>query len=205
MESDEPFLGVEEGGMHSAEALLLARYFMFSQVYLHPVRRIYDIHLRDFMKEWLKDGMLGVDKESHQKFTDSEILAGMRESARNSDFPGHEHARCILNREHFKLLYQRQPADMEITPDPGEILYNALKEKFGQKYFRRDNHTPKGSTFDFPVSRRDGSIVSSLLLSEVLNNIPVVSVDYIFASREVDKEANEWLEDNKEKILNREV
>lgn len=31
-ENPEPGLGVEEGGLHSAEALLLARYFMFTQV-----------------------------------------------------------------------------------------------------------------------------------------------------------------------------
>ena len=51
-------LGVEEGGIHSAEALMLARYFMYTQVYFHPVRRIYDIHLRDFLREWLDDGRL---------------------------------------------------------------------------------------------------------------------------------------------------
>src|SRR5205807_1153099 len=52
----EPTLGVEQGGLHSAEALILARYLMFSQVYLHPVRRIYDIHLQDFLREWLPGG-----------------------------------------------------------------------------------------------------------------------------------------------------
>jgi HD superfamily phosphohydrolase len=46
--SCEPVLGVEEGGLHAAEALMLARYFMYSQVYFHPIRRIYDIHLKDF-------------------------------------------------------------------------------------------------------------------------------------------------------------
>jgi HD superfamily phosphohydrolase len=45
--SQEPSLGVEEGGIQSAEALMLARYFMYSQVYFHPVRRIYEIHLKD--------------------------------------------------------------------------------------------------------------------------------------------------------------
>ena len=49
-------LGIEEGGLHSIESLLLARYAMFSQVYFHRVRRIYDIHLRDFLKEWLCNG-----------------------------------------------------------------------------------------------------------------------------------------------------
>ena len=43
-DSKEPTLGIIEGGIHSAEALLLARYFMYMQVYLHPVRRAYDIH-----------------------------------------------------------------------------------------------------------------------------------------------------------------
>lgn len=38
--SQEPALGVEEGGIQSAEALMLARYFMYSQVYFHPVRRM---------------------------------------------------------------------------------------------------------------------------------------------------------------------
>ena len=48
-DSDEPTLGLDYGGVQSAEALLWARYFMFSQVYCHPVRRIYDIHLKDFL------------------------------------------------------------------------------------------------------------------------------------------------------------
>ena len=54
--SQEPALGVEEGGLHSAEALMIARYFMYSQVYFHPIRRIYDIHLKDFLTAWLPNG-----------------------------------------------------------------------------------------------------------------------------------------------------
>ena len=59
--SQEPALGVEEGGIQSAEALMLARYFMYSQVYFHPVRRIYNIHLMDFLKEWLDEGAFSTD------------------------------------------------------------------------------------------------------------------------------------------------
>ena len=36
----EPSLGVEEGGIQSVEALMIARYFMHSQVYFHRTRRI---------------------------------------------------------------------------------------------------------------------------------------------------------------------
>src|SRR5947207_6827521 len=40
--STEPALGINEGGIYSAESMALARYFMFSQVYYHPIRLIYD-------------------------------------------------------------------------------------------------------------------------------------------------------------------
>src|SRR5207247_10163936 len=39
--SDEPALGIEEGGIQSAEALLLARYLMYSPVYFHSFLRSY--------------------------------------------------------------------------------------------------------------------------------------------------------------------
>ena len=46
----EPVLGIEIGGIQSAESLLLARYLMYSQVYIHPIRRIYDQHLGSAQK-----------------------------------------------------------------------------------------------------------------------------------------------------------
>ena len=45
-EATEPVLGCERGGLQSAEQLLLARYFMFSQVYHHPTRLAYNEHLK---------------------------------------------------------------------------------------------------------------------------------------------------------------
>ncbi len=69
--STEPALGMSAGGIYSAEALALARYFMFSQVYYHPIRLIYDRHLQDFLSEWLAcgrllgDGTFPVDVEGH--------------------------------------------------------------------------------------------------------------------------------------------
>ena len=73
--SQEPALGIEEGGLHSAEALLLARYFMFSQVYCHHVRRIYDIHLKDFLKSWLPGGMFSTSIEDLLQITDNEVMS----------------------------------------------------------------------------------------------------------------------------------
>ena len=48
-------LGIDEGGIHAIEGLILARYFMFTQVYFHRVRRAYDLILTDFIGEILSE------------------------------------------------------------------------------------------------------------------------------------------------------
>jgi len=64
-QTDEATLGIESGGLHSTEALLLARYFMYTQLYFHPVRRIYDFHLLEFLKLWLPGGRFATDLDKH--------------------------------------------------------------------------------------------------------------------------------------------
>ncbi len=52
-EIDNPTLAIEEGGIHVAEALILARYQMFTQVYFQHTRRAYDHHIADAIKTLL--------------------------------------------------------------------------------------------------------------------------------------------------------
>ena len=107
----------EGGGLHSAEALLLARYFMYQQLYFHPVRRIYDIHLMDFLAEWLPNGKFSVDPREHLSLTDNEVTAAIRDAANHPEKVGHIHARRIIDRQHFKLLYTRSAHDAAVNPD----------------------------------------------------------------------------------------
>ena len=197
----EPALGVEEGGLHSAEALMLARYFMYSQVYFHPVRRIYDIHLRDFLSEWLANGKFSTKLEGHLRLTDNEVTAALLKSARSKNSRGSLHAQRIVSRDHFKLLYQRNPADLEVNPEAGQAVFDALCAEFGSDCFRSDRYNQRGGAPDFPVKLRDGQVVSSLAQSEALNKIPVVSVDYVFAERSVLDKAKGWLDARRENIV----
>src|SRR5439155_1380956 len=48
-------LAMDEGGVHAAEGLILARYMMFTQVYFHHVRGAYDHHLAETLKELLRE------------------------------------------------------------------------------------------------------------------------------------------------------
>ena len=110
-ESDEPALGIEFGGLHSAESLLLARYYMFMQVYHHQVRMAYDFHLQQFLQNWLPNGHLSTVIDEHQRLTDNEVLAEISRAARNSSAPGHAPASRIVNRKHFK------PVDSQTRQD----------------------------------------------------------------------------------------
>ena len=82
-DSQEPELGIERGGLESAESLLWARYFMYTQLYFHPTRRIYDIHLMEFLKEWLPERRFSTEVEQHVNMTDNGVTAGMWKAAVN--------------------------------------------------------------------------------------------------------------------------
>jgi len=149
--STEPSLGVEEGGVQSAEALLLARYFMYSQVYFHPIRRIYDIHLKDFLSEWLTDGKFSTDLEKHLALTDNEVTAALRAATDDAGLVGHLHAERIMKRSHFKVAYQRNPEDVVKNPEASSEVFAALKGKYGKDNVRYDEYMQKGGVHDFHV------------------------------------------------------
>lgn len=54
-DTSSPVLAVEEGGEHAAEALIIARYMMFTQVYFQHTRRAYDYHLVQAVKHALSE------------------------------------------------------------------------------------------------------------------------------------------------------
>jgi HD superfamily phosphohydrolase len=193
-ESREAALGVEEGGIHSAEALMLARYFMYSQVYFHQIRRIYDRHLMDFLGEWLSGGKFSIQVSDHLRMTDNEVTAALLDAAFDKTKAGHVDARRIINREHFKVLYERNPDDVKLNPEAGVAVCQALASEFGDEHFRHDRYNQSTGASDFPVRLRDGQIASSLDVSDTLNQVPIVSVDYVFADRSVFSKAGAWLE-----------
>jgi len=194
-------LGVEEGGLQSAEALMLARYFMYSQVYFHPIRRIYDLHLKDFLIEWLGDDGYPTDTERHLMITDTEVTHGMREAEQHAEFPGHLHAYRINRREHFKQIYSRNPSDAEINLEAGEAIFDALCTEFGAEHFRHDRYRQKGGAPDFPVRMRDDRIASSLLVSDILAKVPVVDIDCVFADQSIVTKAERWLTQHRDEAI----
>ncbi|MGE5604313.1 MAG: HD domain-containing protein [Bacteroidota bacterium] len=200
-DSCEPVLGIDEGGIHAAEALILARYFMYTQVYFHKARRIYDIHLKDFLKSWLPDKMFPTDIIKHLEMTDNEVTAAIWKASKDPKHPGHDPAKRIVNREHYRKVYERNPNDVLVNPEAGKAIFKAACERYGNEKVRHDYYSPKGSGISFPVLADDGRIISSLSLSETLRNVPSVAIDYVFVSPEIRKEAEEWINDNLNRLI----
>jgi uncharacterized protein len=199
--TNQPTLGISQGGLHSAEAMLLARYFMYMQLYFHPVRRVYDIHLKDFLKEWLPNGLFSANTDEHLKITDNEVWTAMLDAARDPQKTGHEHAARIVERKHFKVLYSRNPADIRLNPDPAKVVHEHACREFGHEFVRHDSYKQKSHTLDFSVLSGDGRIIPALELSDTIKNLPVTAFDFVFVSPDKREDATRWLSENREEIL----
>jgi HD superfamily phosphohydrolase len=199
--SEQPSLGVEQGGLHTAEGLLLARYFMYSQVYMHPVRRIYDIHLKDFLLAWLPGGRFSTDIAQHLLMTDNEATSAMYSMARSGDEPLRTLAVRIIQRQHFREVYRRSADDLQVHPAPGLAIYEAACSRYGAEKVRWDFYNKADAKQDFPILMRSGEISSSLRESVVLNQIPPVQTDYVFVDLAHRLDAVDWLRREKLQLL----
>lgn len=86
-----PDVAVQKGGLHAVEALVLARYYMFSQVYYHRTRRLFDHYLTSFLKETLpsfkENNLLEV-----LKWDDETVFSLIREAISSSNDRAREYA-----------------------------------------------------------------------------------------------------------------
>ena len=201
-QSGEPTLGMEIGGLYSAEAMLMARYSMFAQLYLHPVRRAYDRHLIQFLGEWLPGGTFPTEPDEFIAYTDIQVLAAIADRAKSDDDDcATLAAKRIVLRDHFKVVYSGVEADRRINLEPGAAIANALSNEFGASNVIHDHLVPGGSFVDFPVLERDNRISSSLNVSSVLRNIPAASIDFVFVESSVRNQVANWLNENRQRIL----
>lgn len=220
--SQEPTLGVELNGLHSAEALLLARYFMYEQVYFHPVRRIYDQHLIDFMVFHYGANGYRRDIAFHLSQTDNEVMGAIRAARSDENSPGHAAAKAVLERGHFRLVYAFNPTDQAMLrhsmetgkvdveidrplSSPAYQIAKYLSKNFGELGFKTDLYIQGSSYADFPVIMHDGRIESSIELSSILKNFPLMTVDTVYAAPELVQRAKEWINSNREKLLQGEL
>lgn len=205
--SRETSLGIEDGGRESAEALLLARYAMFSQVYLHRTRRIYDLHLVDFAQQWLTEtgyggGRFPVDIDEHLSLTDNELLAAIYAAAAGPAGRLRTLARRItLRAERYVAAYEPGPDDLATNVEAASQVAAALVERYGEDAVRHDRYAKVDDPFDFSLERRDGDVISSASASELLGHVPAARTESVYCDRQYLSDAKQWLASHKDEAI----
>ena len=197
----EAALGVEEGGLHSAEALQMARYFMYAQVYLHPVRRAYDFLLQEFMTSWLEGDNAIQSWEDVLAISDSDVLVALKDARASADCVGYDVAKRISERRHFRTLYMPTQDELEVSLEAARVILEAAQGQFGGSDVRLDPVQPSSSDLDFPVLKGDGQTESAAALSEVIARVPTTSFERVMISPEKRDDANRWLSENRDTLL----
>lgn len=115
-------IGIEEGGIHALEALVMARYYMFTQVYFNATGKALELHLNEWMKE--TGALWAADPDAFLAQDDISVWSAMRAS----DSP---HARAVVSREHFPVAFETRE---HLTPEEKErfeSLLPGLAARFG--------------------------------------------------------------------------
>lgn len=115
-------IGVEEGGVHALEALVMARYYMFTQVYFNATGKALELHLNEWMKE--TGALWAGDPDEFLTQDDVSVWSQMRASAS-------VHARSVVERVHFPVAFETRE---HLTPDEKErfeTLLPGLATRFG--------------------------------------------------------------------------
>ncbi len=197
-EPREPRLGIVDGGRLAAESMVLARFFTYSQVYYQKTRIIYDAHLSDFLKAWLPDGKFPIDVKSFLRITDNEVMAALLVASKRPSAPGHEAAKAIVTRNHFRVLYEPKPADLAFER-PAHQVYVKARRKFGAANVKYEERTVKISDLDYPVEMADHKTAAATSLS-VVKVEPKIS-EYVFINPNFRTEAREWLNKNRDTLI----
>ena len=135
-------LGVTEGGTHAAEALVLARYFMFTQVYFHKTRVAYDHHLRHTLAELLPTGVFPTPEpgmlKSYLGWDDWKVLGLLAEGK------GGEHGERLRQRNHYREVYHTPecPSDSDLSElqrvEDAVNEFIVAKEEAGKSWYKID-------------------------------------------------------------------
>lgn len=170
-------LGIEENGMQSSEALLLARHFMHKRVYQYPSVKAYSFHMSRYMKYLYDEEDPLATLGDYLAYTDSNILVGMQEELRKGE-KAHPDAKALTQRS---LRY----LSIELPDHITEELLEKFKQEHGLSADQMEWHIEEKSyerKVSFPVLRKNSQIVDATECSTLLVAPYTVSWLYIYQS-----------------------
>jgi len=184
-------IGIEEGGKHAAEMLILARYFMFTQVYFHELRRAYDMHLHQLIGEMLKGKGFPEDPADYLKWDDVKVLAYAKERQDMS-----EAAKRIFKRKHYECI-----GSTGEHPEPDEVhkfdnCFRELVEKYGKERVLQDLSDKSPYSYKdtelLLKKRNTGEVVSFREESKLVDTLRRIYQLRVYAEPSIAEEAEKF-------------
>lgn len=124
-------LAVEEGGIHAFEEFVIARYFMFIQVYFHKTRRYLDKLLVENLADILPKGKYPDDINEYLKWDDQTVIGKIKQRQRENTI-----ADKFIKRQVMTCVYETDPhLRSENDSNLFRIVKKQLKEDLGCDIF----------------------------------------------------------------------
>ncbi len=189
--SDDLQLGIDENGLESCEALLLARHFMRRRVYQYSSVKAYNFHLRRFMQELIPLASLK-SVEDFLHWSDPGVISALSLAARNPKAVGHDDAKCVYYRQQrFRALALAS----DIT-EKDLILFkkkrSIAERDLAWEFVKETSFAPEA--FTFPVARRHVVIQKASDVSDLLLRIPLDKANWVYISPKHDLDLVDFLE-----------
>jgi HD superfamily phosphohydrolase len=178
-EGDRLRLGVEENGIASCEALLLARHFMQRRVYQHPTARAYSFHMARFMEVLYKDPKYTSSVENYLSMSENEVLTEMQKARKDPSHPGHTDALALIDR---KKRYQA--IDLPHTTEEETLSKYKKDLNLASSEIYWDLVDKKGLSYglDLPLKKKNHEVASAAGLSEI--TIPPTKKNWLYLAPE---------------------
>lgn len=175
-------LGIEENGIESCEALLLARHFMHQRVYQYSSVKAYKYHLSRFMKGFFAETNYLGSLEGYLSLSDCEVLAALRKAAKDPTSPWHLDADALMRREkRFKAVFIKEG----IEETQLKALQVQLEIPSESIYLELASLKTEAKGLCFPVLTRSGSVVPADECSKIF--IPAGSGQWVYLAPEYEK------------------
>jgi HD superfamily phosphohydrolase len=187
-ETGSDVLAIDEKGWRIAESLVVARYQMFSQIYFHKTRRIFDHHISTAMLELLKNTGFK-DNEFPPPTSEQNLIEYLRFDdwhvyAAIKDEKCGEHGTHILHRTPYKTIMEWK--------DVQEETIKKEEKKYRRKYKHKQLHTDDNVSTTWYKPEKDIHIrtteggISELLSkrSQIVKYIGQPKITRLYASRD---------------------
>lgn len=187
---EELRLGIDENGLESCEALLLARHFMHRRIYQYSSVKAYNFHLRRYMAANYAN--LTNSVEEFLSVSDTDVISALNKAAKDPKLAGHSDAKCVIFRQHrFRAIALPQGVEEKHLKD--FKIKNKLKDADIDWEFHHIEETPP-NRLTFPVSKRHVIVQEAKECSDLLLRTFSKKSNWVYISPEFDLELINFLE-----------